>query len=97
MTRFWFRIRFVKVDDTMKEQVRSVNENTLAKEGFKFNSAVAINPENDESPGGLSLEEGSVMVASYLPSSYLISASILSNLDAHLISYLIYGCGLVSS
>ena len=39
----------------------------------------------------------SVMVASYLPSSYLISASILSNLGAHLISYLIYGCGLVSS
>ena len=30
-------------------------------------------------------------------SSYLISASILSNLGAHLISYLIYGCGLVSS
>ena len=29
--------------------------------------------------------------------SYLISASILSNLGAHLISYLIYGCGLVSS
>ena len=40
---------------------------------------------------------GAVMVASYLPSSYLISASILSNLGAHLISYLIYGCGLVSS
>ena len=38
-----------------------------------------------------------VMVASYLSSSYLISASILSNLGAHLISYLIYGCGLVSS
>ena len=37
------------------------------------------------------------MVASYLPSSYLISASILSNLGAHLISYFIYGCGLVSS
>ena len=35
-----------------------------------------------------------VMVASYLSSSYLISAS---NLSAHLISYLIYGCGLVSS
>ena len=29
--------------------------------------------------------------------SYLISMSILSNLGAHLISYLIYGCGLVSS
>lgn len=42
----------------MKEQVRSVDDNALAKEGFKFNSAVAINPENDESPGGLSLEEG---------------------------------------
>ena len=39
----------------------------------------------------------SVMVASYLSSSYLISASTLSNLGAHLISYLIYGCGLVSS
>ena len=38
-----------------------------------------------------------VMVASYLSSSYLISASILSNLGAHLISHLIYGCGLVSS
>ena len=38
-----------------------------------------------------------VMVASYLSSPYLISASILSNLGAHLISYLIYGCGLVSS
>ena len=38
-----------------------------------------------------------VMVASYLSSSYLISASILSNLGAHLIHYLIYGCGLVSS
>ena len=38
-----------------------------------------------------------VMVASYLSSSYLISASILSNLGALLISYLIYGCGLVSS
>ena len=38
-----------------------------------------------------------VMVASYLPPSYLISVSILSNLGAHLISYLIYGCGLVSS
>ena len=38
-----------------------------------------------------------VMVASYLPSSYLISVSILSNLSAHLTSYLIYGCGLVSS
>ena len=37
------------------------------------------------------------MVASYLLSSYLISAPILSNLGAHLISYLIYGCGLVSS
>ena len=46
----------------------------------------------------LVLVEGSfVMVASYLSSSYLISASILSNLGAHLISYLIYGCGLVSS
>ena len=39
----------------------------------------------------------SVMVASYLSSSYLISASILSNHGAHLISSLIYGCGLVSS
>ena len=58
MTRFWSRIRFVKVNDTMKEQVRSVDDNALAKEGFKFNSAVAINPENDVSPGGLSLEEG---------------------------------------
>ena len=38
-----------------------------------------------------------VMVASYLSSSYLISAPILSNLGAHLISSLIYGCGLVSS
>ena len=38
-----------------------------------------------------------VMVAPYLPSSYLISTSILSNPGAHLISYLIYGCGLVSS
>ena len=38
-----------------------------------------------------------VMVASYLSSSYLISTPILSNLGAHLISYLIYGCGLVSS
>ena len=37
------------------------------------------------------------MVASYLSPSYLISASILSNLGAHLISYIIYGCGLVSS
>ena len=37
------------------------------------------------------------MVVSYLSSSYLISASILSNLGAHLISYLIYGCGLVRS
>ena len=40
---------------------------------------------------------GSVMVTSYLSSSYLISVSILSNLGTHLISYLIYGCGLVSS
>ena len=40
---------------------------------------------------------GPVMVASYLSLSYLISASILSNLGAHLISYFIYGCGLVSS
>ena len=38
-----------------------------------------------------------VMVASYLSSSYLISVPILSNLGAHLISSLIYGCGLVSS
>ena len=46
---------------------------------------------------GLSSFFGSVMVASYLSSSYLITAPILSNLGAHLISYLIYGCGLVSS
>ena len=50
---------------------------------------------------GLSARVGvDVMVASYLSSSYLISASILSNLSnlsAHLISYFIYGCGLVSS
>ena len=38
-----------------------------------------------------------VMVASYLLSSYLIGVSILSYHGAHLISYLIYGCGLVSS
>ena len=38
-----------------------------------------------------------IMVASYLSSSYLISMSILSNHGTHLISYLIYGCGLVSS
>ena len=37
------------------------------------------------------------MVTSYLSTSYLISVSILSNLGAHLIPYLIYGCGLVSS
>ena len=42
-------------------------------------------------------DTSAVMVASYLSPSYLISASILSNLGAHLISYLIYGCGLVSS
>ena len=40
---------------------------------------------------------GGVMVASYLSSSYLISASILSNHSACLVSFLIYDCGLVSS
>ena len=45
----------------------------------------------------MGVNEDIVMVASCLSSSYLISASILSNLGAHLISYLIYGCGLVSS
>ena len=39
----------------------------------------------------------SAPILSYLSSSYLISAPILSNPGAHLISYLIYGCGLVSS
>ena len=48
-------------------------------------------------PFGNAADEFGVMVASYLSSSHLISASILSKLGAHLISYLIYGCGLVSS
>ena len=42
-----------------------------------------------------------VMIASftssYLSSSYLISASILSNHSTHFISLLVHGCGLVSS
>lgn len=41
----------------MKEQV-PVNDGASVKEGFKHPGAVEINPASGESPGGLSLEEG---------------------------------------
>ena len=55
MTSIWSC--FAQANDDMKEQV-PVNDGASVKEGFKHPGAVEINPASGESPGGLSLEEG---------------------------------------
>ena len=84
--------RELDADDCENKEEKKKRKKTLT--GCRSWSRMVVDAWNAQmaSSGG-----AVVMVASYLSSSYLISASILSNLGAHLISYLIYGCGLVSS